>query len=131
MLYGCPFFILSYKCHAFWFSVIILVQEAMRLINEFISLQESIFTLELSCCSSEFIVYYSVKKQSRLLSFLPGLFFWLFFNLPYFIVGWGFGVGVSDWVFRVTVFSWWGFWPVVSGFLGFLWVGALNINIEE
>ena len=54
------------------------------------------------------------------------------------MVGWGFGVGVLDWVFGVRRFSWWGFGPVVwgrLGSLGFWGLGSLyknrRINLEK
>ena len=46
--------------------------------------------------------------------------------------GWGFGVGVLDWVSGVGLFSQlMGFWACGVGPSGFFGVGALYSNIEE
>ena len=64
------------------------------------------------------------------LYFFPGLFFILFSHFCSFMVGWGFGVGVLDWVFGLgfSVDEVWG--TCCGAFLAF-GVGALYINIEE
>ena len=60
------------------------------------------------------------QMQTRGYIFFPGLFFIIFSYIWSFMVVWGFGVGVLDWVFGVGVFSSWDFEPVVWDLLGVL-----------
>mgnify|MGYP001793554487 CR=1 FL=1 len=74
----------------------------------------------------------NIIEVSGPLYYFPRVILYTFSHFFSSMVVAGFGVRVSDWVFGVGVFSWWGLGPVVWGLLGF-GVGATCIfkNIKE